>query len=100
MLKGYIMYEKVTYNQIIALNGEGITGQQLVGSYASNGKLILGFRNGKKLIIDSKNVYATGRKNRIRELVLMATEAGHTIPEKSVLHYATGNDGEYVLVRW
>ena len=94
------MPDKVIYNQLITLTGTSIDCQTLRGSYAANGKLILGYGNAKKLILDSKNVYSTGHNKRIKELVSLARDNGHDIPEKSVLHYARGDDKEYVLVRW
>ena len=94
------MPDQVTYNQLITLNGNAINCQTLRGSYAAEGKLILVYGNSRKLILDGKTVYSTGYQKRIRELVSLEAEAGYTIPEKSVLHYARGNDAEYVLVRW
>ena len=94
------MPEKVIYNQLISLTGTTINCQKLRGSYAADGKLILVYRNSKKLLLHGKNVYSTGHNKRIRELVSLARESGHDIPGKSILHYARGGGREYVLVRW
>ena len=81
------MPNDVSYNQLILLRGASVKCQALLGSHASEGKLILVFGNNKKTIIDGKSVEVTGQKKRVREIVSFTEEKGFDIRVKSVKHY-------------
>ncbi len=82
------MPNDVSYNQLISLRGTSIKCQALLGSHASEGKLILIIGNNKKTTINGKDIKVTGQKKRIQEIVALAVEKGFNIPEKSIKHYA------------
>ena len=95
------MPNDVTYKQLISLRGSSIKCHALLGSYVSEGKLILIIGNNKKTTINVKDIKVTGQKKRIQEIMALAVEKGFNIPEKSIKHYARDNgEVEYVLVRW
>ncbi len=75
------------------------TCQTVKKSFTEKGKLILVREDSQKIIIAGKNIVTSGHKKRIREIVSMAEGKGFNIHEKSVKHYASGKDEEYVLIR-
>ncbi len=95
------MRDDITYNQLIILRkNASLKCQQIKKSFTEKGQLVLIIENSKKIIISGKDIDASGDSCRINELVLMATEKGFDIPEKSIIHYAKDEGNEYVLVRW
>ena len=82
------MPNDVSYNQLISLRGSSIKCNALLGSYVSEGKLILIIGNNKKTAIDGKNIKVTGQNKRVREITSLAVEKGFDISEKSIKHYA------------
>jgi len=82
------MPNDVSYNQLISLRGSSIKCNALLGSYVSEGKLILIIGNNKKTAIDGKNIKVTGQNKRVREIASLAVEKGFDISEKSIKHYA------------
>jgi len=96
------MQNDVTYNQIIIFRkNASLKCKQVKKSFTEKGQLILILDDSNKITISGKNIDASGQRNRINELLLMATEKGFDIPEKSIKHYARDrSDVEYVLVRW
>ena len=94
------MSDDITYNQIIFLTNDSFTCQTVKKSFIEKGKLILVLDDSKKITILGKNIDTSGHKKRIREILSMAERKEFNIHEKSVKHYASGKDVEYILIRW
>lgn len=94
------MSDDITYNQIIFITNDSFTCQTVKKSFIEKGKLILIIEDSKKITISGKRIDASGNRDRINELISMATGKGFDILEKSVKHYAKIKDDEYVLIRW
>ena len=90
----------ITYNLIISYTNTSLTCNVIKKSFTEKGQLILILENSQKIIIPGKNIDTSGHKKRVREYVSMAGEKRFDIPEKSIKHYASGKDVEYVLVKW
>ena len=94
------MSNGIIYNQILCYNNSSITCRIIKKSFVEHNKLILILKDSQRLIIPGKNIYTTGHKKRIQELLLMTKDDVLKIREKSVKHYAKGKDDEYVLIKW
>jgi hypothetical protein len=100
----HCMNDDVTYNQVVSFDEDGIRIRTVVKSYAEEGELILMFDGAERILIEGKDVDATGHKERVREILDEAEGNGLAVDPKSVMHYAVRKAGdalcEYVLVKW
>ena len=94
------MKDNITYNQIISFDkNASVKCHHIKRSFIEKGKLILIIEDSKKITISGKRIDASGNRNRINELISMATGKGFDIPKKSIKHYAKEKGVECVLVR-
>ena len=94
------MPDDIIYNQLIRFRkNSSIKFYQIKKSFIEQGLLILILDDSNKITISGKNIDAIGHRNRINELLSLATEKGFDIPEKSIKHYAKEEGNEDVLVR-
>ena len=62
------MSDNVTYNQLISLRGTSVKCNTLRGTHVTEGKLIIGYGNNKKVHINGKDIDVTGQNKRVHKI--------------------------------
>lgn len=94
------MCEDIGYNQIFIFSRDSLSCHRVQRSFIENGKLILFLDNAEKMTINGKHIDTIEHRNRIEELLTLATKSGYTFSACSAKHYVQRSDPELVLLKW
>ena len=94
------MCEDIGYNQILIFSQDSLSCHSVQRSFIENGELILFLDNAEKMTINGKHIHTVEYRDRIKELLTLATESGYTFSARSAKHYVQRSDAELVLLKW
>ena len=94
------MYENIGYNQILFFSKDSLSYHKIQRSFIENGEWILFFDNSEKMTINGKHIDTVEHRNRIEELLTLATESGYAFSSNSVKHHVQSSDTKLVLLKW